>query len=99
MATGYGVGKADSYAADLSAELGWKLSGQATTAMLVDLISQVEAARAGKPVKAPVEPPKVTLEVEGDEEEEDEEEEDDEKTPAKKSSPTASKPKSKKKKR
>lgn len=90
LSTGFGVGHADSYAADLSAELGQKLSGRVTTELLLDIIGQVEATRAGKPVKKaappPVEvapePPKSKLA----------EDEDEEKTPA-----TAAKPKSKKK--
>jgi hypothetical protein len=93
LATGFGVGKADAYLAELAAELGqpWQ---KATTEVLLDLIDQVTQARAGKPAKvvAPSEP-------EDDEDEEEDEEEDDEAksspVAAPKKKPSGSKPKRK----
>jgi len=92
LSSGFGVGHADTYAAELSAELGQKFSGKATTAMLVDLISVVEAARAGKPVQAP-EVPEVPEVPEG--EDVDAGEDEDEEASAKKSPSDLKKPKKK----
>jgi hypothetical protein len=58
VATGFNLGHANVYAAELSAELGQKFSGNATASTLLDIIAQVEAARAGRPI-APVAAPKV----------------------------------------
>ena len=95
LSSGFGVGHADTYAAELSAELGQKFSGKATTAMLVDLISVVEAARAGKPVQAPEIPevPEVPEVPEG--EDVDAGEDEDEEASAKKSPSDLKKPKKK----
>jgi hypothetical protein len=91
---GHEVGKGDMYLAELAAELRRKLpSGtKATPTVLLDLLAQVESARAGKPVKAPSPPPVVEDEDE-DDEGEDETDEDEDET---KSNPVASKKPAKK---
>lgn len=102
QATGFGVGKADAYLADLAAELGLKSAGPATTENLLDLIQRVEDARAGKPAPkkaapAPAKPPPAPVKPPEDEDEDDieddDEDDEDEDEDEGKSSPAASRPK------
>ena len=106
LATGFGLGKADAYQAELAAELGQKPSGKATTAAVLDLLEQVEAARAGKPLNAtPAKspplaksPPPVEEEDEEDGEDEDADE-DAEEDSSPSAAPLPTKPKARPKKK